>query len=478
MILKDIEVRLGNPNDIEWTLSQQNATGVFFTTYIRPDIKNPHMIRKRRLSYSKFHQKQNYIPSTVTINTSKNTILMQPDGRWIDHLDIDEHIIFKTKEGVFISDIKKKTSVQKVETDKMAFNRIALAPEWRWRNADSLPLQWDSNDVVIDDKFRRMNLASFIKQWQLLLHEDEGNQIDISALFLAKFLRAQPAMTMHFLQLIKSGILGDELERLGIFGLRVTATAAARHALITIVTDSEYRLYNRQRAVVALAKFPNPSTDLVDSLRDLSMSLSVDSVEEASLRNSAIYAIGTLENVSRVEHPQVSRYAHSTLNQQLSDTNDVNELASVLIAVGNSGNAAHIESIDEFIRYDNEMIRAKAATALRKMDPQMTAHYYADFMRDESSLIVRISATRSFTEQIKSSNNSPPRTVITNAIESLANETNITLCLLLVRMIGTAVDIYPEARIALVRYFHHTKDTSIKELIGRYLGVDELFPTG
>lgn len=99
-------------------------------------------------------------------------------------------------------------------------------------------------------------------------------------------------------------------------GLELAGNPEAGDALIGLLQDEELGNVNRTRAAVALATFPNPTIDMIDALQVASEPVSENEHGQEDIRNSAAYAIGSIENQARGQGQEVAEHARDLIQDE------------------------------------------------------------------------------------------------------------------------------------------------------------------
>jgi HEAT repeat protein len=232
---------------------------------------------------------------------------------------------------------------------------------------------------------------------------------------------------------------------------------------------------NRARAAAALPDIPKPTVETLDALSETAHNASSASPEDTRLvRNSATYAIGTLEQRTRSANPELAGQALSELRSTLSSAHGDQQQAAVLDAIGNSGNATLLSDIKPLLEASEGLVRSHAIQAMGHMDPTVNQDMFKGLIAHEPDAQIRGTIAVTYADQAKRANQPPPNLVVDAAIEQLTQEPDPRVRGLLIELIGPACVGYSNALQALATAFQRETDPILLRLIGKWVPGDRL----
>jgi len=137
-------------------------------------------------------------------------------------------------------------------------------------------------------------------------------------------------------------------------------TPRAQAALADVVGDARVAAPVRERAVVALGMVERPTAEAVDALRRAGTT-----GDDGALREAATLALGAAGNAAGHAGTPEAGVAFEALAARAAAARDEGELALVLEAVGNTGDARALALAEPFTRHPSRAVREAAVGAVR-----------------------------------------------------------------------------------------------------------------
>jgi HEAT repeat protein len=307
-----------------------------------------------------------------------------------------------------------------------------------------------------------------------MLRSGGKNSIAQAADFLALYLRARPEMAQEIMRLLKERAIPPDLEATIFLALEMAGTPQAHDALISGLGE-DHSSNNRSRAAAALPDIPRPEPRTLDALRETARTAVAESPDETRLvRNSATFAIGTLEKRTRVAYPALAKQAVAELRSSLGSAQGDQAQAVALDAIGNSGNPELLTDVKPLLAAPEGLVRAHAVEAMGHMPPEANQDMFGPLIESEQDPRIRGTIAATFADQAKRADQPPPPIVIGSAIQQLGREQDPRVRGLLIDLIGPACAKDPQAMQALSSQFKRESDPMLLKLIGKWVPAGQL----
>lgn len=218
---------------------------------------------------------------------------------------------------------------------------------------------------------------------------------------LTALLRQDPsALGVVRANLEKKGPLTNSL----LAALRDASTPEAQKLLTEMSApgsplDSEQRL----EAARSLSRVSSPTAETVEALKSLR--------SDPDVGAQATYGLGSALHRLAEQDPMLAGEARTALTDQLAGAKTSGEQATVLTALGNSGDPSTLDTIREYLTSDSASVRAAVAQALRRIAGAEADQMLATLCPDPSA-DVRFSAVDAIGERAFSA-------VLANALSTL-----------------------------------------------------------
>jgi HEAT repeat protein len=229
---------------------------------------------------------------------------------------------------------------------------------------------------------------------------------------------------------------------------------------------------NRLRAVASLPQIPHPSQDTLDALK-AAASAAGQSRDEATVRNSATYAIGTLERRTRDKDAALAGRARDDIREKLKSKNPA-EVAAALSAIGNSGDRELMTDLRPHLSDTDVAIRRQAITALGSMPVDSDANAFGATFDAQSAPRLRALTAAEFADQARFSGTDPPAPVVADALSRLGKEPDASVRVQLIQLLGLVADTNANVRKALAGQYGAESDPSVQAAIGQFVSAGDL----
>jgi hypothetical protein len=457
-----------------WLSKEYDQVGQYSARYQRA-ASAEHEVTKKRTAYLRVNPQ----PGTrlkesllVRILGSNTAVTTDPEHAWLLRLDAEDHHQITRADASLVADVKTSTSLEPSADDE-PLSAILLS-DLRWRNDRDAPLPAEPRRPDPPDFMKTVSLDEALTRYAELLRAGGPGAAAQAADFLALVLRAQPAFAFEIMALLEKNQVPPDLESTLFLALELAGTSEAQDALIEGLSDA-HAARNRARAAAALPDIPNPSHKTLEALTKTAREGLAENKDETQMvRNSATYALGALEQRTRVKDPALAKQALKELRGQLAKTKSPNELAAALDAVGNSGNAALISDLKPHLEAADALVRTHAIEAMANMDPQANKAEFKSLFAGEQDERIRGAIARTYADQARHADSVAPSEVVKSALDVLTTEPDARVRGLLIELVGPAAARDPRTMQALAEQFRRESDPILLRQIGRYVPADKL----
>ena len=461
-----------------WLSREHDPVGQYSARYTRSDT-DPRRLVKARQSYLRSHRPAGFAikePMLVRVIDSKAPVTLDEDHAWLSHFESREHVQIVRASGGMIADLKSTMWLEQTSEDVETIALARTDADLRWRKPAEPPLVTAPTKPEPPEAMKTMPLEIAMAEYTSIMRSGAQGAIAKAADYLALYLRARPEMAFELIRLLERNQVPPDLESTLYLGLELAGTPEALAALTEGLSDA-HAPRNRARAAAALPDVPRPTQQTLEALVDTARNAKAQTPDDARLvRNAAGYAIGTLEQRTRVANPALARAALAELRSGLSSAQGHAQQAAALDAIGNSGNAALLPDVQPLLAAEEGLVRAHAIQAMQHMDPKANQDMFKGLIAREPDAQIRGTIAVTYADQAKRANQPPPAPVVTAAIEQLSQESDPRVRGLLIELIGPAAASSSSAVAALAAQFHKETDPILLRLIGKYVPGNRLGP--
>ncbi len=460
--------------DRAWTSKERDSVGEYAARYDR--AAQPRSFVKQRTAYTSVHApsgSQFKEPLLVRILDSTTPATLDDQGAWLAKLDNRDHFQITRVDGSLVADLKSTLSIAR-DADDTSQLGVALVDDLRWRSDRDAPLLPEQKPAAPPDFMKTMSLEDALAQYTAILRSGKPGSVKQGADYLAMLLRAQPDLAFDLMAMLQRQEIPADLEATVFLALELSGTPEAQAALTDGLSD-EHAARNRARAAAALPDVPHPSRAALAALADTARTAKAETKDETRLvRNSAVYALGTLEGRTRTKDTALADEALAEIRKRLGKVESVSDLAATLDAIGNSGNQDFIADLRPHLDAKDALVRTHAIQAMGHMDPEANKTAFRELIDGEQDPRVRGVIARTYADQARRADSLPPREVVQGALSVLGQEPDPRVRGQLIELIGPACASDPSAMQALAAQFKRETDPTLLKAIGRYVPADKL----
>lgn len=390
------------------------------------------------------------------------------DGPWLASLGGSQHTRLMRGEHV-AAEVQSEIKVERIAAKDEPFATLGRA-DMRWKTVSATP----SEAQVAARRWPGLEglsavdaLAEVMRLWR------RGKDGTMGAREFARaWLQANPDGAAGLFAAMRDAGTEQDVRAAMFHVVGRFGGPAADKALRGVLQDSQWESGDRGRAALAIAALPKPSQAAVDALLQASSRAGGFADQPRDVGHSSTLALGVLTHEQRATNDALVEPIRAHLRSR-STLKDEGLAAEAFSAIGNSGDPALLGAIEVGLGR-SEDIRAKAAAAIRLMDPAQTAELVAARLADEhyERVVQRLAEAAAMASLVHE--RPPPPTVITAATKALHNAKADTARRALISLLGAAKT--DAAKAALKAAFERGGSAATLRLIGTYVTADELMP--
>ncbi len=467
-----------DPRKRVWASREHDAVGQYAARYKRPDLTASQIVKVRQ-NYLRTHPTIGFSTKEsllVRVVDSRAPVTLDDDHGWLSQFESREHLQILRTSGSMVADLKSTLRLERTDEDAESIALARTDADLRWRKPSDPPLFVLPRKPDPPLAMKTMPLEVALAEYTSIMRSGADGVVAKGADYLALYLRARPAMAFELIRMLQRQAIPADLESTIYLGLELAGTPEAHDALIEGLSD-DHVSRNRSRAAAALPDISEPSIKTLQALTETARNAESESPDDTRLvRNSATFAIGTLEQRTRTSDPALAQQALATLRGTLSTASGDQQQVAALAAIGNSGNPALLTDVMPLLKANERLVRAHAVQAMGHMEPAANQDIFKGLIAREPDAQIRGTIAVTYADQAKRANQTPPLPVVDGAIAQLAQEPDPRVRGLLIELIGPACAGHPGALQALAQQFRRETDPILLRLIGKWVPGNQLGP--
>lgn len=477
-LLRSIELIRSPRPGTEWVSRHQDELGPFDATYRLDTTSRVPMLSRTRSRYSSamgtLSNKQLGGRPRVEILQSQIQAALDPQGRWARELTDQEHLRFFIGSRL-LSEVTAAVDLTRIETTGQApaaLDRLRLDT---LLGSDGEPVAAKDEPPLPpppDSALGALDVSGAVADFQRTLGTVNDGLFQATQR-LAGYLAANPAAIDELVAKIRSGAIDPKLHSALFLALQKTRSAAAEKALGAAMADRGMSPMNRMRAASALSDIPKPTLQTARALIEQSRQPAAN-VEEREVSGAALLALGALSHRVLSSQPAVAEVVRGDLTERLRSASAPAERNLALDAIGNAGDKALAETVREYGKDADPVVRVHAAQAFRRMELDTSEPVLADWLSREEEPQVRRSIASALNEKLHEDQRAPSAATVQAAVARLAQEGDAPSRAGLIELLGRAAATESAAKQALIEQFRREKIVELQVLIGRYVGAADL----
>lgn len=468
-LVQDLSMALGNSvAGASWSTREWDASGWYAAAYQRADA--PRSFTKRRQRYLKPHTSAGAV--RVQVIGSETHAALDGDFAWLEQLDAQERLRLDFGDTGVVTDVVLTTRLRRLDQSPAPEPLLAQAAEHLiWRRDSAAPLASAPRAVEPSPALEQASMDDVLLAFAAQVRS--GN--DLGAVHaLEQYLRARPKEAQSLMARLARREIAPDLEPVVFNALELAGTPEA-HAALLAGLSAQQTPQNRARAAAALPDIPHPDERTLEGLREASDgAVAHDSEETQWVRNAATLAIGTLEQRTRDNDPALAELSRRALRESLAQRGSNEERATVLAAIGNSGNPELVEDVEPFLSSKQPLLRSQSIGALRRMPLEATQELFAQRLEVETDPALRAKIAQTLGAQSRREGQALSAPLLASAVAQLAREQDSRARASLIELIGPACASSASAMRALAEQFAREPEPDLLQLIGRYVPANRL----
>lgn len=356
-----------------WSADEADALGPYDARYER----TPRGVHKQKVAYRSIAGRTDRLV-TVTVKASDSDVRLGADG-WPDDVTLAENIGFETRgapDAAARLDVRTELHLESIAT----LDAGAPAPIPHAAPIRVTELGRDQAAELAADRemVDGANLADLLASYQAARGDQhaEGYQY----LRMAALFRIDPAAAADAEARIRAGADRERTQLLA-GALGSAGAPAAQHALADLAGDPGLDDGARAQAVIALGLSANPTAEALAALR------AVVRGPGGELREGALLAMGNLAMHLRSADPAGAAAIVDELFALLATAASDDERASVLRALGNSGDERIVAVLAAYRGSTDWTVRAAAYWGLRSIPTAEAARLLVGGLADPGSAV-------------------------------------------------------------------------------------------
>lgn len=393
-----------------WNGALLDALGRYHASFAREDDR----VRGRIVEFDEtFGSSQSAAGAQADFEVLESAVEIEPlDGHWFQSLS-SAHSLQMTMRGTPVGNVDYSVVAQRAEPSDWAPEVSASDEGWSWGLLLGRP-SGTKDRTMIDSRLAGVAPGEAVQQYLAMVHDRRS--LTESVGMLTEWLRANPEGAADLVDLLRQGAFdGTNNGRPGLFlALGRAQTPQAARALVGILEGPSDAMRHKISASLALSSIESPTEAMVDAV--------VAVVEQADIspeaRGSLQMTLGAFANRNAERSPELAAKAREQISGWLSEPSDDKELASSLLAAGNTADDAMVPAIAPYLEHDDPEIRERASHAMRHMSPEEAYPRLEERMSDQS-MGVRASAIETLTRVSRKNRVAPPESAVNAAIAQL-----------------------------------------------------------
>ncbi len=476
-LLHSVEVIVPSLPLTDWVARHHDTVGEFEARYHRQATERGPLLQRERLRYD-----DATLPALpdrlggglhLSVLASSAALTFDPEGSWLREAT-DHTRLQVSRGGQLLSEVDSVIHLYREPARPQHAGNLA--------NLDPARLTAGATEVVPgrsepalppppDAALAAADLSGALADFSAHLTATKDGVYQ-AAMRLASYLSTHPQAIPELLAQMASGAIDVKLHAHLFLALERTGTPAAERGLAATLGNRAMSTMNRMRAAAALQDIPRPSTQTAQTL--LAQARSAGGSDEHEVANSALLALGSLQQRVAKDQPEAAQLVRSELTERLRTQRRSEELNVTLDAIGNSGDKDLASALAPYASDAAAETRVHAARAYRRMDRDVMEPALTDWLRRENDSQVTRAIGQTLDEKLREQAQAPSAETIAAVATRLASEPDAKARAALISVLGLGAATQPAAQQALVQQFQRETEVALKVLIGRYVRAEAL----
>ncbi len=304
----------------------------------------------------------------------------------------------------------------------------------------NLPLKEDlpptKQELALRERLKALPLETVVHEFEAL--SDEGRGIQDAWPVMQAYLEARPEQADALVDRLGTEPIEQMARMTAYVSLGFTRTPEAKHALERVMTDTQSHPNERSRAMIALIGRPDTGIELAQIIVEQTDTQEYDeSVEEHIMARQSLLALGAMAGM-KPDDAEIRALAERTILEALSRLTNPHNKRPAYHALANIGDPALLIHVKDAVNHPHWQMRSAAATITRRMPPSESARFTADWLKQETSPVVKYHLYRTLNKQTYDASEMTSREVLELAIKDLRHHRSALIRRHIVELLGRA----------------------------------------
>lgn len=406
-VVKGMQLLVSQTAKREWSTQEKDGEGVFRAHYTVTSDDSPSgelVVHKRKEQYlflegARLSPEQEAEATQGRIAKSDGVFRLQRNSHWIDGVNLQETSV-RSRKGRDWARGKVSFTAQRQSGVKPLF--FSLAELEAALVSDALvKAQFYQTDATLDRLGVGVSMEEMLKLCVGLFNGEDKERAEWAERLLVNYLRQFPQRCFQLVKLLdRPQAIGlNQSTELHVWNLLTrVGHREAQQATVVPLFDPEYGTATRYRALSYFHDFAHPEKEVTDRLLSFADSVpAIQSQEASELRAMALYAVGTAGGPDKLNEP-LQQEISTQLAARLNSSQKPGDQAVALLAIGNQGDEKMLPVITPYLSSRDDMVRANAYDALRRMPGEAAVDLLISTVATESSSTVRVAAIKTLNE--------------------------------------------------------------------------------
>jgi len=425
-------------------------------------------IERERVAYAATEATRTSLPLEIKIR-SAGGIVHLGESVWFESI-VDSEEIDTVSRGKVPFSSKASTRIDEVDADANAFRdvRIVMA-DFVWGRPTEAELD-RAHEMARSGNLAGLPPDEALNQFLATRESGKPGAWHDAQRLMRDWMRANPDGVRDVAQMLGDGHFGVSDQADLVLALAKSGSPEARAELEGLVRGSSFDRDLRVQAASACADLIEPTTTTVSVLNEVSAGPRSGTSDDI-LASTATMSIGTI--VYNVPSSRAADAGRQILHKRLQSSDTIDKVEA-LHAASNTGDPTFLAAAGAAAASEVPEERAAGAHSLRKMIPsESTEEVLNTLLREDVHPDVVKGAAEARREQLQTYGGDLDvrelalyETKLSTAPEGVRWE--------LLRTLGEASKMQPEAKAILVDWFPYESAQSLRVVIGQYVAADDL----
>jgi len=471
-MLYTLQIAFPTESRMEWRTKEIDAAGRYQAVYQLSELDNKTgtaTITKQKHNYLSTRAAQYEInpalsKSQTQIEDSLMTITTPIEGAWFFSLTHQERV--NSLSGTYQwATTKTKSQIHQINKD---LTNVFPATFQQFLAQLSAPQfvksKYYDTDPYFDKLGKNLNTDEALNLFAQLKKANSPNASRTAEKFFVNYLRQHRQAAFTVVDLLDGDPKRERFDQSTQLILWRLLTEAghteAQQAVGGVLTDPNRSHLSKMRALAYLHDFEYPEASTVDTLWQFTEGL--DLKKDREYRTMGLYALGSLgsnDKYNDAVKPEIGKM----LVENLTNSDDPQEQAVTLGALGNYGGEEVLNAVEPYFTAENERVRAAAYGSLRHIEDSRAVETLTTHYASEKSPAVRAVAAKTLSKM------TPSEAGITWAGQTVLTSSAPKEQIPLVEVLGKTLEDYPNNENTLRALLKKNPDNKVKREVYKYI---------